>query len=467
MAEFYSAVYGDLDVPALLDTPTGRGDVYGYRHHVPHVQLLSGSTPVYIASNSPREHVLRVLACLGLSTVPFQGILTPDSTGQFFTKASPGFWDALLRQHPPDRHEVILFDDNQSNLEAASRLGIRGVHVTDEWPLDRAVSAVLGVIPDPSVWRFSELQYLEAKNAVDRAALSQRVADRLGHELSLLRLRKGNRAELRVVDLGAGLLSMLEPVVRLAAAKGARWTAVDYVAYEINPEVVQKAVRKLQEAGYSHLEGQGGDSGDPDLKRVPSMLFSKAVGGENGSQPMQVHVEIRTQDFARAASKPIFDGNRPPDLIVGCCLADLYSPEEMTSLLLKLAKGHPSLAYLPITFAGRTCLRPQAPEAGATPSDGHALAAYHRSLREMQGHNLEPGKLVACLERHGAGLLCQGPSDWLVKFAEHPRMWESMLYFCGLGILPYLAPEGWDVAAWRSRAWATKPDFEVRGLPAA
>lgn len=474
----------------------GDGDVLGYAHRMPLRELLAAHAgPVWVASNSPSFHVHAVLRHLGLATFPFMGVLTPDSGGRkgggqpYPTKMDPRFWEPLLKQHGGNRGAaggMVLLDDSDANLAAAAQLGMRGVKVNgrDGLPLDRALAASLGAIDAAP---FDDVAYIRAKNAVDARSFCAPTARRLGKELAALReqaqaqTQQGDGVEptMRVKDLGAGLLSMLAPVLRMAGHAG--WARVEYEAYEVNPTLVAEVRAALVAQGFEADDNEEG-------VLVRGAQEEKEEGG--ASLPA-ARVRVLLRDFgAGGVAEAKEEHAPPPHLVVGCCLADLYQPDEFVARLLRVAgsshssssssssrsgggSGHSPLVYLPITFAGRTCLCPPAPEEDAAPgsgavgcgrripSDATAMVAYHASLAETQGHCLDPNALVAALERHGAVLLAQGPADWAVARDRDPVLWHCLLHFFGLGLLPRLGPQGWDIPAWRRRVLARGPDIEV------
>ncbi len=462
----------------------------GYAHRMPLRALLSAHRgPVWVASNSPAFHVRAVLRYLGLAGFPFAGVLTPDCCGggrrrgggggsSYPTKTDPRFWEPLLKQQKRQEKgqqgegEVVLLDDSDANLAAAAALGMRGVKVGTNGrggglPLDRALAAALGAT---GAAPFDDVAYIEAKNAVDARSFCGPTARRLGAELAALLPREGGEGEavLRVKDLGAGLLSMLDPVLRLAG--GAGWGRVEYEAYEVNPMLVAAARAALVAQGFKEEE-----EGEEGVLVRAAQAAGESAGGEEEEETTgrllpAVRLRLRLADFGGAGEGETEDEGKagpPPHLLVGCCLADLYAPEAFVARLLRVAGGagaaSATLVYLPITFAGRTALCPPAAEEAAAgiPSDAAAMAAYHASLAETQGHSLDPAALVAAVERHGGALLAQGPSDWRVRRGQDPRLWDCLAHFFGLGLLPRLGPQGWDVAAWRRRLLARGPDMEV------
>jgi FMN phosphatase YigB (HAD superfamily) len=117
---FYETVYGGVNLSGLYTTGSAT-DVTGYRHRVGWVRLLRDlPCHKYIASNSPAQHVRRVLRALGLADVIWSGILCPDTVGGL-TKASPHFYKRVADAHPAsDGWHVTLLDDSRPNTEVAS-----------------------------------------------------------------------------------------------------------------------------------------------------------------------------------------------------------------------------------------------------------------------------------------------------------------------------------------------------------
>jgi hypothetical protein len=147
---------------------------------------------------------------------------------------------------------------------------------------------------------------LRAKNRVDAAALSAGVAAALARAAP-------RRAPLRVVDLGAGLLSMLPRV--LALARECEASGVDYFALEPEPGLWDENVQSLQGMGFS-LE----DGGE----------------GRFWHEELQARVVLVREDF-RALSPGIFGR---VNLFVACCFCDLLSPEAVVKVPCPRAARH-------------------------------------------------------------------------------------------------------------------------------
>jgi FMN phosphatase YigB (HAD superfamily) len=140
LQQFYSEVYQDIDLSGLSSCSANssqHGDATGYRHRLAWVQILRDlPCPKYIASNSPADHVHRVLAALGLADVHWNGILcaTPDCTNNdvktSLTKADIAFYSSILQKHAADAGwDITMLDDSTVNLSVASKCGMHTIHV--------------------------------------------------------------------------------------------------------------------------------------------------------------------------------------------------------------------------------------------------------------------------------------------------------------------------------------------------
>lgn len=448
---FYEYVYRGLDVPFLIRKTAqtgaaGFGDGSGYHHKAPFIDFLRNYKGIkYIASNSPSFHIHYVLACLGLADVKFDGYLTPDVFPNYVTKIKDAYWKPLLDRFPVDKYQISFIDDSATNIAKAQSLGIKGIHVVDDFATERGIALALGAVHDPAEWRFDDVKYIEDKNLVDAQAMSPQVLEDLEKRLSD-RLKQtsgtdGKAKVLQVLDLGAGLLSMLDPISRIA---GKLVHTLEYQAFETNGDLVQYAVAKLVGLGYE-LQGtkDGPDNG-------PVILFRK----KRSSGEVETRIRFHSTDFRYQGDKFL------ADLVVGCCLADLFDPNDFVDSVISLVDGGKALLYLPITFSGRTTFHPSLPaEKGSSiPSDVSVLNTYHKSLEEIQGHNLHPEKLIKCLESHGATLLSSSPSKWVVQHGANNYLWNALVYFIGIGVLPYLGIDSsMDLGGWRTRVLQNKP----------
>ena len=191
---------------------------------------------------------------------------------------------------------------------------------------------------------------------------------------------------------------------------------------------------------------------------------------------VDLRVKLILQDFADVGKYELsgIPDTTTPNLIIGCCFADLMDPEQLVPDLLRSfgILGAPSsaqtrtLVYFPITFTGTTQFLPPQPfdfDSGknTVPSDTVGFQSYSRALEEVLGHNLNPFLLQETMEDHGANLIDFGSSDWKIDPDRDSYLYETMLYFFGSTGGPQLLKEGWNAEGWIQRAHANKPNIQV------
>eukprot|EP00904_Undaria_pinnatifida_P001760 jgi/Undpi1/11585/HiC_scaffold_30.g13880.m1 len=330
------------------------GDATGYQHRSSAAAMIRAHRgPVFVASNSPEYHVASLL---GMRTV---GV------------------------------------DGDAGRLKGSRRGYE-----DFLPLDRAMACFVGAIPHRDDWKFEDDEYLRSKNVVDRESRSQEVWRQLADQVLALDL--GADDTLRVVDLGCGLMPLLQDFRDLAKACGAR--RLEYCGLEKEADVASEAVQELCCEGYTRsssgvhemwqlLASGDAKSGPPEtLVRVIAADFVDINPADLFPQPPQQPRLENTQTVETREQTATSTGEYPrPHVLVGCCLADLLPPDVLLRALAKFAGcetgggsssicmdgvgegggkggaggegGTKCLVYLPITFVGKTDVVPAAPEA--------------------------------------------------------------------------------------------------------
>ena len=474
--------------------------------------LKSMPYPIYFASNSPKNHVLKVLTNLGLSDVPHAGIVTPDTVDRedgndgepYPTESSPRlFYKSILEEHPGA--EITLLDDSAANIRKAARVNIVGIQVTSDVPLEMALAASLGhiesnIVDQPSKrggrrkgegqYQFSDVGYLRAKNSVDALSINNNVWQRLADELRLKVVPNLTDGILRIADVGAGVISMLEMMVSGGGGKPALFGMIQqqsdagagrpalrqihYTAYESNLNLIQGCKDTLERLGFNEVAEfvLGG--------KLEEIIFRGQVRTSDGDDnrsgpPVSVTVHLRTKDFAKDDSKRFI----PPNLVVGCCFADLFDPNELAQSLLSFTTlsrqggrigtdDAETLVYFPITFTGTTQFHPAQPfddeslcEERTIPSDTKGFNLYSTSLSENLGHNLDENLIIEAIQGHGGSLLCRGKADWHIDPVKNSYLWETMLYFFGTCGAPEVMSKQWDSQGWLERAKETKPSIQV------
>jgi threonine dehydrogenase-like Zn-dependent dehydrogenase/FMN phosphatase YigB (HAD superfamily) len=500
LSRFYKEVYDAIDFSCLF-TSSNDSHRSGYDHsNAAHkrralsdfLKAICSKHTVYLASNSPKAHVIRVLNGMGLRGVNFVDTLTPDSipdqTMPYPTKSSPfQFYGQIVKRHPLDRSSIVLLDDSLNNIRAAERLGIRGIHVGDgetartlEEGLAEALGHILPYEPDDQspiqgekTYQFSDVQYLQSKNEVDFNSINSDVWIRLAHELAL-RIQQKQDYPLKIADLGSGVLSMLE-LVLVGGGEGDRAkqslltlmhkymqvgqlhsddprtvTHLEYYAYETNLSLLQASKFRLQKLGFEeHATNDG-------------ITFRKLIS-LHPSVNIDVTVLLRPVDFKKDSEPPT-----ELDLIIGCCFADLFDPDLLTQSLLRLVNTQDTqqpapLVYFPITFTGTTQFSPAHPASATCPSDTSAFRMYSESLTRHR-HNLEPSVLIDSIQNHGGSLLAKGQSKWIINPVINRYLWDTMLYFFGMSGGREILQNGLDSSGWIERSRLDKREIIVSNV---
>jgi len=454
LAEYYTRVYRDLDMSALIKYSTDCSDTedhmntgYSGSSSVQKTRIALQSLhsisklgiPIVIASNSPAFHVHRVLYRLGLAELPLAAIITPERNGGTM-KNEAAFWTPLLEMFPIDQFVCSLVDDNALNIALVSSLGIVPYRIIEgSYGLDMCLQAFLLNEEDSDLgdalncpamsFRPSDMDYLTHKNAVDSASLNRPVQRELvallkDRVLDLVSQSGGGQAVLGVVDLGSGLLSLLPelgPLLREACHSLDNVT-IRYTAYEANPLLQEPICERLRALGFSYNEHSDGWEG-----RHCELSFS---------------VHLRQQDFMTCSLHP--DSGEAVQLVVAGCVADLLHPARLAARLLEWGEqgragvgsrlGLGCVVYLPITCGGQNRFLGGKPSGSDERVWAAVLASYSSSLR-ARGHHFHTGELRAALRAHGFRLsalseqdsLCSSP--WLISRGRHSHMWRCMTRF--------------------------------------
>ena len=305
-------------------------------------------------------------------------------------------------------------------------------------PLDarfmRALKCRESVTEDPA-------EYLAAKVDLDDTAINSEVRLQLVNELRESRDKCGEN-KLRVLDIGAGALSMLPRVESIASEAG--FACMDYSAFESDAFHFSDSSQvraKLFQRGYKCIEAPTGTS---------TSYLTQAFHCLQGETNLEVQLQLCTADIFDVAESNTFQGREGsgiPTLIVAAAFADLIHPDALLALSFRLAPG--ALVYLPITFDGQTNLVPASPGKANVPSDTRVIQAYHRHLIS-QGQFIDTADLCQKAEEADFKLLGSASSDW--KIAPESRFHSFMLDFLASGTAAELWPLGWSLAGWRARA---------------
>ena len=242
---------------------------------------------------------------------------------------------------------------------------------------------------------YSDVRYLHAKRSVDDRALNRPVLERLRVAIDA---EAGRGSGTRILELGAGVGTMVTRLADLGSVGRGRYTLVDR-----DPTSLAAAA--------AHLRGWGGTAASGDGARIT--LRDPARG-------LDLEVELVAADvFAWLAADGAGDPGRETrredgyDLVVANAFLDLVDVEALLpALWRRVAPSRPF--WFSINFDGETIFLPE------LPLDAAVMALYHdtmdRRVRDGRraGDSRTGRHLLQWLPRSGARLLGAGGADWVV-----------------------------------------------------
>jgi len=227
------------------------------------------------------------------------------------------------------------------------------------------------------IMEYSFPRYLLSKQSVDDRALNKDVLNALKTNLP--------QQPIRVIEVGAGIGTMLRRLNRWNIIHQAKYVMVDKVAE--NVEYASAWVKVW--------------AGEADLSVERGEENQIRVFGET----RDVHIKFEQADVFDFIQK----NQEPADLLIAHAFLDLLPMPESLPKLLSLTK---SLAWLTINFDGMTIFEPTVDAA----LDKKIERLYHQTMdtRPTGGDSKSGRHLFHQLQNAGAEILAAGASDWVV-----------------------------------------------------
>jgi SAM-dependent methyltransferase len=249
---------------------------------------------------------------------------------------------------------------------------------------------------------YSFIRYLAAKKSVDDRALNRRLWESLARALPVAT----SEIPLQVLEIGAGIGTMLERCLDWGLLSHATYTAIDAEPDNVT-EARCRLPRWMASQGFSVEEIQ------------EQIRFQR--------EKQNVMVELEATDIfdfvVREARR------RAWDLLIAHAFLDLMDiPATLPALFPLLRPG--GLFYFTITFDGATIWQPETDPV----LDRQIEALYHQTMdRRMtagkpSGDSRTGRHLFSHLQAAGAELLDAGSSDWVV-FADSNGYYADEAYF--------------------------------------
>jgi SAM-dependent methyltransferase len=239
---------------------------------------------------------------------------------------------------------------------------------------------------------YSYVRYLHAKRSVDDRALNRVVLGQLRDAIA--GLPTPTSMPPRVLELGAGVGTMVSRLADLGWLTRARYTLID-------------SDRTSLDAAAAHLRAWGGSS----ARDEGGVLAVRDAGRD-----LEAHaVEADVFDWLASNSD-----DEPYDLVIANAFLDLVDVAALLPLLWRrVATARPF--WFSINFDGETIFLPE------RALDHQVTALYHRDM-DQRLHRGRPtggsrtGRLLLQeIPRSGARLLGAGSSDWVVLPSENAQ----------------------------------------------
>jgi SAM-dependent methyltransferase len=239
----------------------------------------------------------------------------------------------------------------------------------------------------PTTYGFT--RYLAAKKSVDDRALNQHVWQCLVQALPQV---ASDRA-VQVLEIGAGIGTMVERLVEWGLLDQATYTAID-----ADPEMIAEQRRRLPTWMAAHGFHMREES------------FTQQRFWRNGHD---IVVEAEAIDLQHFVER--IQGRRAWDLLIAHAVLDLLDlPTTLPSLLALLRPG--GLLSCSMVFDGATILQPEIdPELDVQIETLYHLAMDQRRIAgHLSGDSRSGRHVFAHLRAVGADILAAGSSDWII-----------------------------------------------------
>jgi SAM-dependent methyltransferase len=240
-------------------------------------------------------------------------------------------------------------------------------------------------IPD----EYSFIRYLTAKKKIDDRALNRHVLQSLESALTTI----DHGLPLDVLEVGAGIGTMLERLTEWGILKNTHYEAIDLSRDHIN-EAVRLVPLWADHLGFESVEGS--DS---------TFCLMRSEGC--------ISVRFEAIDLYQFIKRE--NRRRNWDLLIAHAFLDLVDASRILPELISLTRPG-GLLSLTMNFDGITILEPPV----ETAFDHEILALYHQSMdnRVLEGQSSGDSRtgrhLLTLLRELGVEILDAGSSDWVV-----------------------------------------------------
>ena len=228
-------------------------------------------------------------------------------------------------------------------------------------------------------YQYNYQRYLASKKQIDDLALNKRVLDTLSEKLD----RKGSGSPIKIIEIGAGIGTMVERLLETNTIPSAQYTAFDISRANIE-EAKERLVKFAEKTNYS-LE----------IVAPYELIMTK------GSFSLKLN--LIDQDAAEFIEST--KGAQDTDLVIAQAVLDLLNPEEILPNVFSILKQD-GLLYSSINFDGITYFGPSIDNE----FDSIIEDQYHKTMMDSRTGR----HLLSLLVGSSWEILAAGSSDWII-----------------------------------------------------
>lgn len=228
-------------------------------------------------------------------------------------------------------------------------------------------------------YQYNYQRYLDSKKQIDDLALNKRVLDTLSAKLD----RKGSGSPIKIIEIGAGIGTMVERLLEANIIPSADYTAFDISRANVE-EAKERIIRFAERSNYS-LE----------IVAPYELIMTK------GSFSLRLNlIDQDAAEFIESAK-----GIQDTDLVIAQAVLDLVNPAEILPNVFSILKQD-GLLYSSINFDGITYFGPTIDDK----FDSIIEDQYHKTMI-----NSTTGRhLLSLLVDSEWEILAAGSSDWII-----------------------------------------------------
>lgn len=245
-------------------------------------------------------------------------------------------------------------------------------------------------------------RYLASKVQLDDRCLNVHVRQALEQNLKDLK----TDGQLQVLELGAGIGTMIDRLIGWGLLEGAEYLALDLI-----PANLEQATERLQRRTVN--QQQVGPPGETGLTiQVP-----------NGSLKLTFEVADATEYIHRQGLQGSWHW------IIAHAFMDLVDLDAMLPGMARMLAEN-GLLYLTHNFDGVTRFTPEIEPA----LDAHIESLYHQSMDERtvdgqpSGDSQTGSRLLSILPEYGIDVIAAGASDWVVHPYRHTYLGDEAYF---------------------------------------